>query len=91
MADISKSLNKLTLTWQFENGRTRSTYINEPTLPPDITLATLKQNIKNFKNWTVANQILIDENTGGTPLADSDTAIKTAYIDYGTRTTLDLS
>lgn len=90
MSDTLKSELSLNINWQFSDDDTRMMRLEFPKIPPSISLASLRSAIKDYRDWTAGNQILVGDKEGA-PFADSDTAIKYAYIHIASNTYLDLS
>ena len=88
MADTIKSDESLHINWQFSDDDTRILRLEYPKIS---NLASLRSALKDYRDWTVKNQILIGDKAGASLSADSDTAIKYAYIHIATDTYLDLS
>lgn len=92
MADTIKSDYSLHINWQFSDGDTRILELKDPkNITESYTLESLRADLKNYRDWTAANQILVSDRDSDASFADSDTAIKYAYIHMATDRYLDLS
>ena len=80
---ITKSIDKLTFRFAFQDGYSYSWYIPTPDTSADPT--NIKNNIIDLRNYCVANNIFNWHSDPEIKLLDSDSALTSAIFQVGTQ------